>query len=135
MDDQHHIQGSKSARFFRHILPIILSFFNAAIAIAIIGLAADSIAWAGGRGSEESNTVYAVVLGPAENGNGTYSDRWFTRMHYLPQYYDTQTFSAMVSAGAVCAIVGIVAGTLSIVSSRRKVRSLSLPQRSKRPHH
>lgn len=125
MDDHHHTNGSKPARFFRQILPIVLSFFNASVAVAIIGLAADNIAWAGGRGSEEANTVYAVVLGEAENGNGTYIDRWFTRMHYLPQYYDTQTFSAIVAAGAICTIVGLVAGVLSIVSLGRKVRSPS----------
>ncbi|KAK3703392.1 hypothetical protein LTR37_014498 [Vermiconidia calcicola] len=125
MADQGNINDSKPGLPFRHVLPIILSFLNAAIAITIIGLAADSIAWAGGRGSEESNTVYAIVSGPAVHGNYTY-DVWFTRMHYLPQYYDTQTFSALVSAGAVCAFAGVIAGSLSITSRGRKAPSRTI---------
>ena len=128
MADQRNTNDFRPGRPSRHgltatlsVLPIVLSFLNVAIAITIIGLAADSIAWAGGRGSEESNTVYAIVLGPAGHGNDTY-DRWFTRMHYLPQYYDTQTFSALVSAGAVCVLAGLIAGSLSIMLRARKVR-------------
>lgn len=68
MADERNIDDSKPGLPFRHVLSIILSFFNAAIAITIIGLAADSIAWAGGRRSEESNTVYAIVSGPAVHG-------------------------------------------------------------------
>ncbi|KAK3648429.1 hypothetical protein LTR56_007546 [Elasticomyces elasticus] len=116
MADQRTVNDSKPGLNLRHVSTIILSFLNAAIAITIIALAADSIAWAGGRGSENSETAYAVIVGPAVVGNYTY-DTWFTRMHYLPQYYDTQTFSALVSAGAVCVFAGVIAGSLSITSS------------------
>ncbi|KAK4901648.1 hypothetical protein LTR27_001420 [Elasticomyces elasticus] len=116
MADRQTVNDSKPRLNFRHISTIVLSFLNAAIAITIIALAADSIAWAAGRGSENSETAYAVVLGPSVDGNYTY-DTWFTRMHYLPQYYDTQTFSALVSAGAVSVFAGVIAGSLSIASS------------------
>ncbi|KAK5701792.1 hypothetical protein LTR97_004610 [Elasticomyces elasticus] len=116
MADRRTVNDSKPGLNFRDVSTIILSFLNAAIAITIIALAADSIAWARGRGSEDSETAYAVVVGPALHGNYT-SDTWFTRMHYLPQYYDTRTFSALVAAGAVCVFAGLIAGSLSITSS------------------
>ena len=123
MADQRNNVASKSGRLATtlSITPIVLSFLNAAVAITIIGLAADSIAWAGGRGSEESNTVYAIVIGDYGYGEST-SDTWFTRMHYLPQYYDTQTFSALIAGSVICVIAGLIAGPLSIASRISKVR-------------
>lgn len=111
-----------------NFLTVALSFVNPAIAICIIGLAADNIDWATGRGSEDSNTVDAVILGRYNHTSNTV-ERWDTRMSYLPVYYDTQTFAALIVAGVVCTLGGFIVGPLSVVHWRSTGRSVKLTQK------
>lgn len=71
-----------AAQVSRHILTVAFSFLSIGAAIAIIGLAADNINWGTGRGSQDANTVTAVIIGEYEVGRG-YLERWVTKMLYL----------------------------------------------------
>lgn len=71
-----------AARIARHLLTVAFSFLSMGVAIAIIGLAADNINWGSGRGSQEANTVTAVVLGTYDADND-FLMRWVTKMSYL----------------------------------------------------
>ena len=113
------------AKVTLNFLTVALAFIIPAIGVCIIGLAADNINWATGRGSEHSNTVDAVILGQYFESNNTV-ERWNTRMNYMPMYYDTQTFVALIVAGVVCTLGGIVVGPLSVLHWRSIGRSVKL---------
>ena len=106
-----------------NVLTVAFAFLCPAIGITIIGLAADNINWGTGRGSQEANTVDAWILRP---WNSTNVHIWTTKMFYMPQYYDTQTFSALIVAGAIAALGGFIVGPLSVINFRSKGQSVKL---------
>lgn len=119
---------------FRHVLTttvnflvMVFTFVIPAIAVCIIGLAADNLAWAGGRGSQASNTMEAVAFGPLPNA--THFELYRTLMLYLPEYYDTQTFAGLMVAGAACTVGGFVVAPLSAIRWSSKGQSVKLGQK------
>lgn len=79
---QPEITWRYAARVVRQILTIVFMFLSIAIAITIVGLAADMINWGSGRGSDEANTVTAVVLGRVDPTADHYN-QWLTKINYL----------------------------------------------------
>lgn len=71
-----------AAHFTRQLLTVAFSFMSMGMAVAIIGLAADNINWGTGRGSEDANTVVAVVLGKYDEERD-HVDRWVTKMSWV----------------------------------------------------
>ena len=62
---------------------VALSFIAPAVAVCIIGLAADNIDWGTGRGTQIGNTVNAVVVG-SWNATDDTVEFWDILMKYLP---------------------------------------------------
>lgn len=106
-----------------NFLTLAASFLIPAVAVCIIGLAADNINWATGRGSQEGNTVDAAVIQDGWSDNGTFSyDRWDIRMSYMPGYYNTPTFSTLIAVGALCTLIGSIVAALSVIRWTRPVQ-------------
>ncbi|KAK3703684.1 hypothetical protein LTR37_014262 [Vermiconidia calcicola] len=128
-DAQPKLKFARVLETTANFLGLVLSFLNPAIAVCIIGLAADNINWATGRGSQESNIVDAVV----DVLYNETSDRWEkykTRMPYLPSYYDTETFSALIGVASVCTLGGLLVAPLSIVRWKALGRSVKLSRKT-----
>jgi hypothetical protein len=106
-------------------ITLILSVINPAIAVCIIGLTADHLEWRTGRGSQEANSVTVVF----ERPNASFDlplDK--TRMMYLPYYYDNRfrATHALLFAGIICTVGGIIVATLSTINHRSEGRSVKL---------
>jgi hypothetical protein len=123
-DDGPRYTFVRALRALWNFLPIALAFLAPVIGVCIIGLAADNIDWGTGRGSKESNTVIATFYewNDTLQGEGQYR----TKMSYMPSYYDSQTFIALIVAGAITTIGGFLAVPLSVKYWRAINQSVKL---------
>ena len=99
-----------------------------AIAATIVGLAADNLAFVSPQLIVEA---YQMWVDSPTDGLQLYN----TRMYYWPDDLDTQSFIAVIAAGAICTLGGLVVGPLSIIHWRSKGRAVALSTQKHQTSH
>ena len=111
------------------IVDVVLPLLIPAMAITILGLAADNLAYVSPDRIVDTSNLYVYNLSIPD------TQIYNTRMQYWPRNLDTSAFCAIAAAGAICALGGFVVGLLSIIHWRSKHRSVAISTEKHQTSH